>query len=163
MFTIRGYLEGEVLIERQLDALENRISDLTPAWPAVLATFRAIQRAAFSSEGASTGQPWQPLADSTKRQRASQGFPPEHPILVRTHTLERALTSDSGASYTVEMPRYFAVVVDLDYFKFHQSNQPRNVLPRRAPISLTQDDKYRVMHPIRLYVRGLEPNSGGVQ
>lgn len=154
MITITGHLEGQVLIQRQLEGLEERMSDMTPAWPSVLRVFRGIMRAAFATEGGSTGAPWPQLAERTVKDRERQGFPGRHPILARTHTLERALTTEGGASVVVQMPRYFAVAVDLDYFKYHQSKRPRKRIPRRAPINLTQDDKTKLLHPIRLYVTG---------
>lgn len=154
MLVITGHLQGDVLIQRKLQGLEDRMSDMRPAWPAVLEVFRGIMRAAFASEGGSTGSPWPQLAESTVKDRERQGFAGRHPILARTHTLERALTSDGGGSVIVQMPRYFAVAVDVDYFKFHQSNKPRTKIPRRAPINLTQDNKTQLLHPIRLYVTG---------
>lgn len=163
MLTITGHLEGEEVIQRKLEGLEERLSDMTPAWPAVLAVFRGIMKQAFATEGASTGSPWPQLKPSTVKQREREGFPGRHPILARTHTLERALTSEGGASVVVRMPRYFAVAVDLDYFKYHQSKRPRTKLPRRAPINLTQDDKTRLLHPIRLYVKGLSPDTQRAQ
>jgi hypothetical protein len=54
----------------------------------------------------------------------------------------------------VQQPNYFAIAVDLDYFKYHQSKAPRRIIPRRAAINLTQDNKTRMLHPIRLYVTG---------
>lgn len=163
MFTIRGWLEGDQVISRELQGLEERLGDMTPAWPAVLKVFRTIMSQAFATEGASTGSPWAQLAPSTVKRRIRQGFPGAHPILARTHTLERALTSEGGASIVVQMPHYFAVSVDLDYFKYHQSKAPRTKLPRRAPINLTQDDKTQLLHPIRLYVKGLSPDTARVQ
>lgn len=163
MLTIRGYLEGAVVIDRQLKALEDRVNDMTPAWPAVLTAFREVMKAAFATEGASTGEPWQQLAPRTQADRARQGFGGAHPILHRTGTLERALTMDGGASFVVQMPKYFAVAVDLDYFRYHQSTAPRAKMPRRAPINLTQDDKTAILHPIRLYVRGLSADTPRVQ
>lgn len=154
MLTITGHLEGVEIIQRRLDGLENRITDLTPAWPAVLRVFREITRKAFATEGASTGSPWAQLKPSTVKQREREGFSGRHPILARTHTLERALTTEGGASVVVELPQYFAVAVDLDYFKYHQSTKARTKLPRRAPINFTQDDKTQLLHPIRLYVTG---------
>ena len=154
MLTITGHLEGEEVIVRKLEGLADRLSDMTPAWPAVLSVFRGIMRQAFASEGASTGVKWPELAESTAREREREGFPGRHPILARTHTLERALTSEGGASVVVMMPRYFAIAVDLDYFKYHQSRAPRSKIPRRAPINLTQDNKTQLLHPIRLYVTG---------
>lgn len=154
MLVITGHLEGEQVIQRQLDGLEERLSDMTPAWPSVLRAFRTIMSAAFASEGGSTGSPWPQLAESTVKQREREGFPGRHPILARTHTLERALTTEGGASVVVQLPHYFAVAIDLDYFKYHQSNRPRTKLPRRAPINFTQDDKTELLRPIRLYVTG---------
>lgn len=158
MLTIRGHLEGAMVVERQLKALEDRVSDMTPVWPAVLTVFREIQKAAFATEGGSTGTPWPELSPRTQREREAQGFSGAHPILHRTGTLERSLTMDGGASFVVQMPKYFAVAVDLDYFVFHQSTKPRAKIPRRAPINLTQDDKTALIRPIRLYVRGFDAN-----
>jgi hypothetical protein len=154
MITITGHLEGEEVIQRRLDGLEARLSDMTPAWPAVLATFREIMREVFATEGASSGAKWPELAESTVKDREREGFGGRHPILARTHTLERALTTEGGASFVVQQPNYFAIAVDLDYFKYHQSKAPRRIIPRRAAINLTQDNKTRMLHPIRLYVTG---------
>jgi hypothetical protein len=41
----------------------------------------------FKTEGNSSGTPWAPLKTETTRQRKNLGFPPEHPILVRTGVL----------------------------------------------------------------------------
>lgn len=154
MLTITGHLEGEEVIQRRLTGLEERLTDMTPAWPSVLRVFRGIMQAAFDTEGGSTGSPWPQLAESTVKEREREGFSGRHPILARTHTLERALTTEGGASVVVQMPQYFAVAVDRDYFKYHQSKAPRRIIPRRAPINLTQDNKTQLLHPIRLYVTG---------
>jgi hypothetical protein len=154
VLVITGHLEGIEVIQRRLEGLESRLSDMTPAWPAVLSSFREIMRTAFATEGGSTGEQWPELAESTVAQREREGLPGRHPILARTHTLERALTTEGGASIVYMQPQYFAIAVDLDYFKYHQSNAPRTKIPRRAPINLTQDDKTKLIHPIRLYVTG---------
>lgn len=159
MLVITGHLEGEEVIQRRLEGFEERMGDLTPAWPSVLRVFRGIMKRAFATEGGSTGAAWPQLAVSTVKQREREGFPGRHPILARTHTLERALTTEGGASVVVQLPRYFAISVDLDYFKYHQSRAPRRKIPRRAPINLTQDDKTALLHPIRLYVRGLSADA----
>jgi hypothetical protein len=154
VLVITAHLEGEEVIQRQLAGLEEHMTDLTPAWPSVLKVFRGIMKQVFATEGGSTGSPWAQLAESTVKQRQREGFPGRHPILARTHMLERALVSEGGASVVVMLPKYFAVAVDLDYFKYHQSKLPRTKLPRRAPINLTQDNKTALLHPIRLYVTG---------
>jgi hypothetical protein len=72
-------VEGELVIDRVLAGLETRISNISPAWPAVVQEFRAIVGRAFASEGASTGAPWKPLADSTQADRVRKGYPARTP------------------------------------------------------------------------------------
>jgi len=52
-------------------------------------TYFSEIREIFEQEGL---PPWEPLAQSTKRERVRLGFPPEHPILQRTGSLFRSLT-----------------------------------------------------------------------
>jgi hypothetical protein len=153
-------LEGEIVIDRVLAGLEARASNLAPAWPAVLQAFQAITARAFASEGASTGAAWAPLTPATQRDRVRQGFPAAHPILQRTGKLMRALTLGEGAyaSMTASALTY-RLSSEVDYFKYHQSNRARTKLPRRAPVLLTADDRTALMHPVRLYLTGRDPNA----
>jgi hypothetical protein len=149
-------LEGELVIDRVLRGLESRAQNLTPAWPGVLQAFYTITRAAFNTEGASTGAQWAQLAPSTQRDRQRKGFAPAHPILQRTHTLERALTGGGGA-FASTGPSRLALILSGEagaYFKFHQSNRPRTLLPRRAPVLFTADDRHALLRPVRLYLAG---------
>lgn len=149
-------LEGELVIDRVLAGIEARAQNLTPAWPGVLQAFYKISQAVFATEGASTGAPWKPLAPSTQADRKRKGFAPAHPILQRTHTLQRALTGGGGA-FASTGPSRLALVLAGEvsaYFKFHQSNRPRRVLPRRAPVLLTGDDRHALLRPVRLYLTG---------
>jgi hypothetical protein len=108
-----------------------------------------------------TGAPWAQLAKSTQDERRRLGFRRQHPILKRTGTLERALTIGEGAAI-VTAPTYMRYIVSNEaagYFKYHQSNRPRIKLPRRAPVLLTADDRTAIVHPIRLYITGRDPNA----
>lgn len=131
-----------------------RPKDYRPAWPAVVRTFQAIERAAFESEGRSSGGAWPALAPRTVADRIRFGFPGAHPILQRTHALQQALTVGVGA-YVQMTPTVltYALAPELGYFKFHQSKAPRRLLPRRPPVRFTPDDRVRLMSPIRLYLR----------
>jgi hypothetical protein len=81
-------VEGELVIDRVLAGLETRISNISPAWPAVVQEFRAIVGRAFASarapaqapRGRSSPPPRRPIA-----KRKGYG-PAEHPILERTGT-----------------------------------------------------------------------------
>lgn len=152
--------------ERLVTTVESRVLDLRPAWPEVLSAFRAIVSRAFESEGASTADgPWNELAPSTVQSRAramagaGEGFSeggPAHPILQRSGKLKRALTLESSNSAVRMTPTSLTVQVspEVSYFAFHQSTGPRHKLPRRAPVSLTADDRNALMEPIRRYLVG---------
>jgi hypothetical protein len=150
--------------ERVIDRLirvERAATDLTPIWPHVVRAFRAIEVKTFESEGASTDAgAWPELAERTQEDRARKGFPPAHPILQRTHKLQRALTLGIGAYERMTATSLqIQLSSELDYYKYHQSTAPRRKLPRRAPVSLTEADRQALMRPIRLYVTGHDPSA----
>lgn len=152
-------LEGEVIIDRVLAGLEERITNLAPAWPAVVAAFQAITARAFSTEGASTGAPWPQLAKRTQADRVRLGFGAAHPILQRTGRLQRALTLGVGAHVSMRpQSMTYHLEAGVGYFVYHQSNKPRKTLPRRAPVLLTADDRTQLLHPVRLYLTGRDLN-----
>jgi phage gpG-like protein len=151
-------LEGEVVVDRMLRGIEERAADVSGAWPAVVAVFRDVVGKAFATEGGSTGAPWKPLARSTQAERRRLGFPPAHPILRRTGALARSLTTPDGAIVSTT-PTTLRIGSAVPYFRYHQSNEPRTRLPRRAPVNLTADDRTALMHPLRLWVTGRDPNA----
>lgn len=161
MFRVSLTVEGVVIVDRVLQGIEERARDLGPVWPNVVQVFQGIVAKAFDSEGGSTGAPWAPLTPSTNADRVRKGFPPAHPILQRSGKLRRALTIGEGAAI-ISSPTSMQYVVsqqETPYFKYHQSNAPRKRLPRRAPVLLTADDKTALVHPIRLYITGRDPNA----
>jgi phage gpG-like protein len=161
MFRIQMSVEGELVVDRVLQGLEDRARDVSPAWPKVVDVFRAIVNRAFETEGASTGATWPPLKPSTQAQRRRLGYGPAHPILQRTQQLRRALTIGEGA-YIATTPtslRYLLDERNARIFTVHQSRRPRTRLPRRAPVLLTADDRTALMHPIRLYITGRDVNA----
>lgn len=161
MFRLTLVVEGDVIVDRLLQGLDARARDLTPVWPEVVRVFQGVVAKAFASEGASTGADWPELAPSTNADRMRQGFPPAHPILQRTGKLMRALTVGEGAfvATTPTSMRYIVSEQETPYFKYHQSTAPRLRLPRRAPVLLTADDRTAVVHPIRLFITGRDPNA----
>jgi hypothetical protein len=73
----------------------------------------------------------------------------------------RALTIGEGAAVvtTPTSMRYIVSNQETPYFKYHQSRAPRTRLPRRAPVLLTADDRTAIVHPIRLWITGRDPNA----
>lgn len=154
-------LQGETVIARSFDALEERLGDATPAWPAVIAVYKQLTRRAFATEGESTGEAWPALAPRTQRERARLGYGAAHPILERSQRLLHAVTLESGENTVVDAPKYLGIAIEVEYFVYHQSNQPRMRLPRRAPINFTADDRHVLVRPLRLYFTGYDPAGGG--
>ena len=153
LFSLNITLEGEDTVVRRLRARVDRMRDLTPAWPQIDEVLRAIVRLQASSEGGRGGAPWQPLAKRTQDERRRLGYGPAHMMLQRTGALVRSLTSLTGDTITVHEAQYYAFGSADPKFKYHQSNQPRARLPRRALLQLTADDKNDVVRPIRVYLR----------
>ena len=160
MFTITATLDGEIVMDRKLAGLEERIADMTPAYPELTRVFKAIVARAFATEGASgdSGK-WAPLAKSTVAERRRQGHGPEHPILQRSQTLERSLTGDTGDTISVEAPSYYARGSAVPYVAFHQSRAPRVRLPRRPVVAFTQDQKNELFLPLRRHATGHDANA----
>jgi phage gpG-like protein len=84
----------------------------------------------FTSEGKRYGM-WQPLADSTQRERAFKGFGPQHPILVRSGDLK-------GGFRTIQQRDKLEVENKIKYFQYHQSSGARKPggLPRRIMMDI---------------------------
>jgi phage gpG-like protein len=156
--TITGYLDGAQIINRQLDALEARLTDASPAWPATLAVFQSLARATFSTEGASNAAgKWPELKPSTQAERRRQGYGAAHPILQRTRTLMRSVTQRTGDTILVQTPNYFGVGSAVPWIVYHQSTAPRKKLPRRAVVDFTTDDRHEMVRPLRQHLTGLDP------
>lgn len=160
-FRLQLRVEGVLVVDRLLRGIEEHARDLTPAWPQVVMAFRAIEKKAFETEGGSTDDgPWPELAPKTQRERARLGYGAAHPILQRTQKLHRALTLGVGVYERMTRDSLaLQLEPDLKYFDYHQSRAPRKRLPRRAMVSLTEQDRQELMRPIRLHITGRDPNA----
>jgi phage gpG-like protein len=161
MFRITMTIEGDKVVDRMLAGIEERARDLTGAWPKVIEIFRQINAQAFASEGASTDDGrWPELAETTQAERQRKGFGAAHPILQRTGKLRRALTLEENNLVTLRPTSLrYQLSPEVDYYVYHQSRAPRTRLPRRAPVSLTADQRTELMHPIRLWITGRDPDA----
>ena len=84
---------------RRLEAL----GDPTPqAVGVVQAAIRDGFAAVFASEGAAGAAPWAELAEATRRERARLGYPPAHPILVRTGDYRASFVDPGHADHVSE-------------------------------------------------------------
>ena len=140
---------GDVQLDRELLRFSGRVTDLRPVWEALAADFEAIEAGQFNSQGARGSGGWQPLAESTVRQKA------RHPewdqrILHRTLALRNSLT-DAGAPGAVRQiaPAEMLVGSTVAYGVFHQQGKG---VPRRRPVELTAADRRRWVKAVQQYV-----------
>jgi hypothetical protein len=84
---------------------------------------------AFQSKGSAFGQPWAPLAASTVSEKDKAGYR-GYPDMVRT--------SEMLNSFSFEMtePGVVRLYNKAPYFKYHQSADDREKLPRRVMIGV---------------------------
>jgi hypothetical protein len=85
-------------VTRTLDILDRRLQVEVGDWMRGDLHDYLVQRASdrFANEGDDASGPWAPLSNATEAIRASRGFPPAHPINVRTHDLQRFILGSSG-------------------------------------------------------------------
>lgn len=159
-FEFRIVVEGQAVVARRFRALADRIDDPSPAWPDVRLVFFDVMAEIEDSEGGeSDAGAWADLAPSTQADRQRHGFPPAHPILERSGRLRRSLTLPGPESVYVPTRGFVILGSRVPYFVYHQSTAPRTRLPRRAPISLTSDQRHRLVRPLRRYLTGADPGA----
>lgn len=92
----------------------------------------------FSQSGRELGKPWQPLKESTVKQKGGTA------ILQRTGRMRKAFDSEVTNEHLI-------IKNTAGYFPFHQSNKPRTgKLPRRIMLRI---DRKRRDEIIRLFTK----------
>jgi hypothetical protein len=149
----------EDLLKLRFSRMRLRIEDLTPLWDGVTEEYRSEIYRTFASEGSYGGYPWAPLALSTQADRARKGFPPAHPILVRTSRLRDSLLESGHPEACGQItPRGWFMGTQVEYAIFHQSRLPRHKIPRRAFLLITTQFRLFVVRAIhRFVVKGETP------
>lgn len=147
---IEVFALGERVFSRDLLRFADNANDLTDQMSEVAVILRQASERQFETEGGYTGEKWPELADSTQRDRVRHGFPPKHPILVRTHRLMDSLTRAADPEH-IEEPsadslRFGTTVPNAVY---HQSSRPRHKIPFRPPVGLTEADKRAIVKTIQ--------------
>jgi Phage virion morphogenesis family len=75
----------------QIEAISDRVADVTPVLEAIHHAFLNTEEARFNAEGPG----WEALADSTLAQKEAKGYPAD--ILQATRDLAKSLTEDDVA------------------------------------------------------------------
>lgn len=132
---------GEVQMARAMSRFADVITDWRPAYEDIADDFLVVERQQFDSTGSSGDTEWPALSPRyAARKQATYG---DLPIMVVTGELRDSLTKESDPNHIREIERMqLRLGSTVAHGVFHQSPEPRTVLPRRPLIALT--DKIRV-------------------
>ena len=130
---------GQVVIDRLLSRLSERSSNFFPVFNEIAEDFIKIEENQFKSLG--RGE-WQPLSPRYAAWKARNY--PGRPLMVRTGTLQTALTSRAARGRTETVTRNtLRVAIHLPYAIKHQLGDPTTNLPQRVLVDLREEDKRR--------------------
>lgn len=137
-FQLSYLIEGEIQLNRNLLILSERVKDWTPAFKQTAEMLKSVfESDVFQSEGAVIEERWSPLKKGYALQKAKKH--PGKSVLEATGAMR-------GGFMTLWRPDMAAVWNKVEYFKYHQSNQPRSSnLPRRVMIKLANAQKVEVV------------------
>jgi hypothetical protein len=142
-----------------LSRVERGVLDLRQlgTWDWVESEFRRIQKEIFDSEGsASAGGKWKRLspAYAAVKQKKYGNLP----ILQRTGGMYKEFTSKGGGAVE-QKPQEMSIAFSSPA-GFHMGKGARSKMPYRSSLDLTNEQKERLMKPIRAKFQQLVDNAG---
>lgn len=144
--------EAEDLIR----GLEGRLTDLTPAMAAIGEYMVLRTRERFDDETAPDGTKWQPLAPETIASKQRRKTKPGKRARVRaapTDILKESFLLRDAIAYQAESTSV-RVGTPQEYGVYHQSDQPRSKIPRRAFLGVNTEDLAEIDEIVSDYLRG---------
>lgn len=142
-FYIEWDIEGEKQLSRRLLLVASRVKDWTPAFKETAETLKNVfQNDVFQSEGGAIQERWSPLKKAYALQKAKKY--PGKGILEATGRMRAGFQT----LWRADMAQVWNKI---DYFKYHQSNQPRSHLPRRVMMKLGNAQRVVVVKIFHTY------------
>jgi phage gpG-like protein len=159
VFRFRLDIAGEVQMDRGIARFSDGVADYRPIWGVIAGDFHALEKRQFKTEGAEGGSKWQELSPIYAGWK--QAHYPGTRILQRTGDLERSLTEENDLNgVRIEARKTLTLGSKVPYAIYHQSIEPRKLLPRRPEIMLTEKFKRSVMHHMHGYLVQVAKGSG---
>lgn len=141
-------VDGDVVLNRSFNRINEYISDFRSVWPSVADEFYKIINEQFASEGShgASGK-WAPLTPAYKKWKTVH-FPGD-PTLKATHSLFDSMTNPDAADAIFKPEKdQLTIGSKVPYAVAHQRGG--GSLPARPIISLTEDDQRRLQKAIQL-------------
>jgi len=136
MLELHFEIEGEDLLYRRLMGISEKLADWRSTFAKTGYYLKKTFRDNFLFNGDLLEKRWAPLKLATILAKRRKGQP-DDPLIGSGKMME------SFASDPQKM--YVRVYNPVEYFKYHQSNKPRRVIPRRVMISLTEKMRQQVI------------------
>jgi hypothetical protein len=138
-------IEGETQLSRKLLTLSADLKDYTrPFSDSAFYLKSVFSKDVFETQGAAIGEQWKRLSPYTVAQKARQGYPAQP--LVRTGAMQSGFQSIVSSDQAV-------IYNTADYFKYHQSNQPRSKLPRRVMMKIAENQREQIIKYFQQYIQ----------
>jgi phage gpG-like protein len=131
-FTATGVAETE----REMLGISGRAYNMEPALHLIALDMRDDERELFATSGASSGEPWAELKESTLRRKAALGYPSA--ILIASSDLEASLTEQGGDHVEEITPFGLTFGTSVPYAGFHQKGAPNANIPQRKVLDFSE-------------------------
>lgn len=130
---------GDKVAERELYFIGDRAVELQPAWLEIANFLQEITKEQFATDGARSGDPWEPLSSGYAFAKWRRGERLE--ILRASDDMYRELTGGSGSEDTaVFHDEFMTFGSNTPEFIYQQGNLGGGHTPVRLPINLTDAD-----------------------
>ena len=149
-------ISGDKTVKRRLRLVGVRSQDFRPAFRIIINLLQKETTRQFDTQGSHSRGGWPPLNPSYKAAKVRAGLDPR--ILHATLRLVKSLTR-RGSGYSSDsifqfLPLRMRYGTSVSYAKYHQSDRPRKVLPRRAPLVVRRRARLQINRIMRRHVRG---------
>lgn len=136
-------IEGQQQLVRNIKKIGNEIKDWEPAFNQAAVNLKKIfTDDVFRTEGSVIDEKWNPLKPRYLAQKLKDGYPAD--TLVKTGRMQ------NGFQHLVKSD-YAEVWNSTQYFKYHQSSEPRKKLPRRVMMKLGNKQKEMIVKVFHTY------------
>lgn len=148
--TIESY--GETLVDRELLRFSDELENPERALGSVADYMRHATERNFETEGGNAGG-WPALSQGRVEEKARLGLDPR--ILRATDALFESLTRKFDPRHIEHLsPTSLTFGSTVFYGVFHQSHEPRTVIPFRPPIAFTESDKREMVKVLQRAMLG---------
>lgn len=144
-FQIQWEIEGEKQLSRVLIGMASSMKDYSFPFRQSADYLKGVfSHDVFASQGAAIGERWKHLSPYTVAQKARRGYPLTP--LVGTGRMQNSFQTIVSTDQAV-------VYNTAPWFKYHQSNQPRDRLPRRVMMKIHDQGKREIVRFFQEHIR----------